>query len=71
MAGPNTASETDRGQFNDREYSAKEIYSSSKQDSDSGDDKEDSGRERRETKQKRSDREAPDRQGVEPEKIDR
>ncbi|XP_044046217.1 serum response factor-like isoform X3 [Siniperca chuatsi] len=57
--GPDTASETDGGQFHDREYSTEVIYSGSDQDSDSGDDEDTagSGGDRRGVKRERSERE--------------
>ncbi|XP_018530250.1 serum response factor isoform X2 [Lates calcarifer] len=57
--GPNAASETDGGQFEDREYGAEMVYSGSDQDSDSGDDEDTagSGGDRRGVKRERSERE--------------
>ncbi|XP_069022800.1 serum response factor-like isoform X2 [Embiotoca jacksoni] len=57
--GPNTASETDGGQFEDREYCTEVVYSGSDQDSDSGDDEDTagSGGDRRGVKRERSERE--------------
>lgn len=57
--GPKTASETDGGQFDGREYSTEVIYSGSDQDSDSGDDEDTagSGGDRRGVKRERSERE--------------
>ncbi|XP_040891863.1 serum response factor-like isoform X4 [Toxotes jaculatrix] len=57
--GPNTASGTDGGQFEDREYSTEVVYSGSEQDSDSGDEEDaaGSGGDRRGVKRERSERE--------------
>ncbi|XP_074551455.1 serum response factor-like isoform X3 [Halichoeres trimaculatus] len=57
--GPNPASGTEEGQFEDREYSTEVVYSGSDQDSDSGDDEDTmgSGGDRRGVKRERSERE--------------
>ncbi|XP_017296815.1 serum response factor isoform X2 [Kryptolebias marmoratus] len=56
---PNTASETDAGRFEDREYSTEVAFSGSELDSDSGDDDDTggSGGDKRGVKRERSDRE--------------
>lgn len=57
--GPNQASGTEEGQFEDREFSTEVVYSGSDQDSDSGDDEDTmgSGGDRRGVKRERSERE--------------
>lgn len=57
--GPNPASGTEEGQYEDREYSTEVVYSGSDQDSDSGDDEDTmgSGGDRRGVKRERSERE--------------
>lgn len=56
---PNSASGTDEGQFEDREYSTEVVYSGSDPDSDSGDDEDVGGSagDRRGVKRERSERE--------------
>lgn len=56
--GPNTASETDGGKFDDTEYSTEGIYSGSNQESDSGDKEDMRGVKRRRARGKSSIREA-------------
>ncbi|XP_026179657.1 serum response factor-like isoform X1 [Mastacembelus armatus] len=57
--GPNPGSETDGGQFENREYSTEVVYSGSDQDSDSADDEDTTGScgDRRGVKRERSERE--------------
>ncbi|XP_054866100.1 serum response factor-like isoform X2 [Amphiprion ocellaris] len=59
LPGNTTASGTDGGQFEDREFSSEVVYSGSDQDSDSGEDEDTavSGGDRRGVKRERSDRE--------------
>ncbi|XP_070774740.1 serum response factor-like [Enoplosus armatus] len=66
--GQNTTSETDGGQFDDKEYSTEVIYSGSDQDSDSGDDEDTagSGGDRRGVKRERSEREVGHRSAPTP-----
>lgn len=58
-AAPGPDTDTDRGQFEDRDYSTELVYSGSDQDSDSGDDEDTagSGGDRRGVKRERSERE--------------
>ncbi|KAM6939879.1 serum response factor-like [Xenentodon cancila] len=56
--GPNSATETDRSRFEDREYSTEVVYSGTDQDSDSDEDAAGSGGDRRGVKRERSDRDA-------------
>lgn len=57
--GPNTAADTDGGQFDVREYSTEVVYTGSDQDSESGDDEDTpgSGGDRRGVKRERSEKE--------------